>query len=228
MKAGSPRTWRLVHLAVAGSAALAILGHYQHGEGRWLAFIFKPLATSLILAVAALRPATQSSRYRLAVIAGLALSLLGDVFLMVPKEGFLAGLASFLLAHICYLVAFTSGVRFAQRGMPLVVTGIALGAVLVAVWPRLPGNLRIPILVYATFLGAMASQAVVRGLVIRKREAVLAALGALFFLVSDSFLAFSRFHGGYALANILVLGTYYVAQWLIAMSVGQRQQRCAA
>ena len=35
---------------------------------------------------------------------GLILSLAGDVFLMLPKEQFIAGLVSFLLAHVTYII----------------------------------------------------------------------------------------------------------------------------
>ncbi|NIW49240.1 MAG: lysoplasmalogenase, partial [Gammaproteobacteria bacterium] len=35
---------------------------------------------------------------------GLALSLAGDIFLMLPDEKFIAGLVSFLLAHLAYIL----------------------------------------------------------------------------------------------------------------------------
>ena len=55
-----------------------------------------------------------------AVLAGLGLSLVGDVALMIP-QGFLAGLVAFLLAHLAYLVAFTrGGVRLAARPGPFI------------------------------------------------------------------------------------------------------------
>ena len=36
--------------------------------------------------------------------AGLLLSLLGDIFLMLPREQFMAGLVAFLLGHIAYII----------------------------------------------------------------------------------------------------------------------------
>ena len=33
-------------------------------------------------------------------------SLAGDVFLMLPRDAFVAGLAAFLVAHVCYVVGF--------------------------------------------------------------------------------------------------------------------------
>ena len=37
---------------------------------------------------------------------GLLFSLAGDVFLLLPKEQFIAGLVSFLLAHVAYIIGF--------------------------------------------------------------------------------------------------------------------------
>jgi uncharacterized membrane protein YhhN len=54
---------------------------------------------------------------------------------------------------------------------------------------------------------------------VRTLGALSAALGALLFVASDSLLAFNRFVGKFAAASALVLGTYYAAQWLIALSV---------
>ena len=39
---------------------------------------------------------------------GLVFSLAGDVFLMLPKERFIAGLVSFLLAHIAYIIGLNT------------------------------------------------------------------------------------------------------------------------
>ncbi|PSD50374.1 hypothetical protein C7E25_05325, partial [Stenotrophomonas maltophilia] len=47
----------------------------------------------------------------------------------------------------------------------------------------------------------------------------LGAAGALLFVASDSLLAWDRFAGGLPLASLLVLSTYYGAQYAIARSV---------
>jgi uncharacterized membrane protein YhhN len=41
---------------------------------------------------------------------GLVFSLAGDVFLMLPKERFVGGLVSFLLAHIAYIIGFNDSI----------------------------------------------------------------------------------------------------------------------
>ena len=48
---------------------------------------------------------------------------------------------------------------------------------------------------------------------------VIAFLGAVLFVISDSVLALDRFRGEFGAARALTLSTYYAAQWLIASSV---------
>jgi uncharacterized membrane protein YhhN len=71
-----------------------------------LAFVFKPLAT-LALIVYAWPRGRSTPQVRQWVLAGLCLSWLGDVALLWPQQGFLPGRVSFLLAHLCCLMAFT-------------------------------------------------------------------------------------------------------------------------
>jgi uncharacterized membrane protein YhhN len=48
---------------------------------------------------------------------------------------------------------------------------------------------------------------------------LMACAGAVLFLVSDSVLAYDRFAGRIGGAQLLILGTYFPAQALIALSV---------
>jgi uncharacterized membrane protein YhhN len=180
--------------------------------------VLKPLTTVLILALAATAAEPVSAGYRLLVCAGLLFSLAGDVFLMLPRDRFVAGLASFLIAHLFYIAAFTP--RPARLAAPLVLIALLAygGWLLRALWPRL-GGLRAPVAVYAAVLLGMAWQASARWAVYGTVPALLAALGAGWFVVSDSLLAWERFREPHAYGQAVVLGTYYAAQWLIALSV---------
>jgi uncharacterized membrane protein YhhN len=219
----------LLSMAAGVSAALTI----APGGGRWgalpIGYVFKPLATVLILVLAATACEPPSRRYQWSVVAGLACSLAGDVLLMLTADHFLAGLLAFLLAHGWYLVAFTSDSRLAAKRGPFVV-GAALGVwVVAALWSRVPPALRGPVVAYTFFIVGMAAQATSRALVLRTRPAAAAALGAALFVVSDTLLALDRFGGGLPASGLLVLGSYFPAQWLIAMSArsGTRLERVA-
>ena len=216
------RRWGLrmaaLGLLVTVSGALAILGHYPAGS-RTLVYLFKPLTTLLIIALAARpRPLTLPG-YRTPILVGLIFSLLGDVFLIWPERLFLVGLASFAVTHVCYLLAFRSDVGWAPRWLPFLLFGAVAAALLAVLWPGLAPTLKAPVVVYAALLAAMTAQATGRAAVLGRWSAWLAAAGAMLFLCSDSLLALGRFRFPFEASRAVVLGTYFSAQWLITLSV---------
>lgn len=182
----------------------------------WLNFAFKPLTTLLIIAAA--WPRGQATPVlRRWVLAGLWLSLAGDVALMWPQQGFLPGLVSFLLAHLAYLLAFTRVRRFAARWLPFALYAGVAAVLLAWLWPGLPGALRAPVLAYVACLGSMAAQAAVLWrLAPADPAARRLALGGALFLCSDSLLAINRFAMPLPLSGLWILATYWSAQGLIA------------
>ena len=64
----------------------------------------------------------------------------------------------------------------------------------------------------------MTWQALNRWLATGEAGSALALAGALLFVASDSALALNRFKGEFKGAQAVVLGTYFAAQWLIALS----------
>ncbi len=204
--------------AAAASAALAVRGHYG-GPGRMLVYVFKPLTTVLILAIALWPGKAASDRYAAAVALGLAFSLAGDVFLMLRSDRFREGLASFLVAHLCYIAAFTAGTGLAADPVPVMAFG-TLGLVLLRLlWPGVPPRLRVPVTLYVVVILAMAIQATGRAGRLRDIPSMLAAVGATLFVASDALLAWDRFRAPFRSSRGTVLSTYFVAQWLIALSV---------
>lgn len=199
-------------------AVLAIRAHYLDDRQRWQVYAFKPLATLLILALALFLPPARPD-YQWAIAAGLALSTAGDVFLMLPRDRFVAGLASFLLAHLCYLRAFSIEVPFGA-GLLLWLPFFAAGGMVVAlVWPGLKPALRGPVVVYVIVIAAMAGQATGRWYASGSAVALAAAVGAGLFVVSDAVLAIDRFRWPFRAARAVTLATYWAAQLLIAISV---------
>lgn len=205
----------VVLAAAALCGVLAILGE-ERGP-RPLVYVCKPLTTLLIL-VAAVSATGADPRYRALITAGLAASLAGDVFLMLPRDRFVAGLASFLAAHLLYAVAFATP--------PAGLTDLALLAGLLAVaagivralWAGL-GRFRVPVLGYVAAIMGMAWLACVRWRTGMESGAALAAVGALAFVLSDALLALDRFRRRFAHSRAWVLASYYAAQALIALSV---------
>jgi len=191
----------------------------------WHGFPNTASTTLFFLASAVAANQGVPARYKWSVVAGLACSALGDALLMMRGDYFVAGLGSFLAAHACYLWAFTSDSRLAGHKLPLALWGM-WGMVLVPwLWPGVAGSLRIPVLVYAVALLAMAAQAASRAASKRDAAAILAAAGAGLFVFSDSALAFQRFRHPLEWGRLLVLGTYFAAQGGIALSVVLHRDR---
>ena len=206
----------LLPLVTLVSAALSILAAPWALALPWLAFVFKPLTTVLVIVFASGRGRGQPVQRRW-VLVGLVLSLAGDVALLWPQQGFLPGLVCFLLAHGAYLVAFTRDRPLASRPLPFVAYALVAGGILWLLWPGIPAGLRAPVLMYVVFLAAMGAQAAALWLdaPAGSRSRVLALGGALF-VTSDALLATNRFAGPLPLASLWVLSTYWLAQWCIA------------
>jgi uncharacterized membrane protein YhhN len=206
---------RWLPIATLLSAALAIAA----GIGvlpATLQFVFKPLTTLLVIAHAWRRDGGPPA-VRRAVLAGLLLSLGGDIALLWPRQGFLPGLICFLLAHLCYLFAFTRTARFASRVAPFGFYALLAGGILWQLWPGVPAGLRIPVVAYVLCLAAMAAQAaVVWRASAHDGAAARLALGGLLFVASDALLATNKFHTALPMASLWILSTYWAAQWCIA------------
>jgi uncharacterized membrane protein YhhN len=216
---------RLLPAATLLSAALAIGAGVGLLPIVWL-FVFKPLTTVLVIVHAWRRDGGPPNLQR-AVLAGLVLSLAGDVALLWPKQGFLPGLICFLLAHLCYLLAFTRAARLAARWTPFVFYAVVAGGILSQLWPGVPAALRIPVVAYVLCLAAMAAQAAVVWRTSQHNggaaRAAGLALGGLLFVVSDALLATNKFHTALPMASMWILSTYWAAQWCIASWLKPRE-----
>lgn len=209
---------KLMPALIAASAALCIaaaLGLIAPA----LAFVFKPLTTLLVIAWA--WPRGQDARtQRRWVLVGLWLSLAGDVFLLWPKQGFLPGLVSFLIAHLAYIAAFSTRLRFGARPGVFVAYAVLAAIILAGLWSGVPPGLRAPVIAYVLCLASMAAQAAAwwRSAP-ASPEARWAAVGGVLFMASDSLLAVNKFAVPLPLSALLILATYWLAQVCIANSL---------
>jgi uncharacterized membrane protein YhhN len=202
----------LVALAVLLSIAGNLLAH------PWLHFLFTPLATILILSLALSNWLSFHKTYAAWISLGLFFSLLGDIALLRPAQYFLLGLIAFLCAHIAYLSAFTRNARFPAR-FSIWLLYLAIAASLYFfLLPALPSALKLSVAAYAIVLTSMGGQAMGRYIVRGSSTARLAAIGALFFILSDGLLSIDRFRSPLPYASLLILVPYFLGQWLIALS----------
>lgn len=139
--------------------------------------------------------------------------------LMLPGL-FIPGLIAFLLAHLCYIALFRQDAPWFASKPALAATLAAACAMYALLFPTLDPILKVAVACYATVIALMAAQAIGRATVLRDRAATGVAIGATFFMLSDSLLAINKFATPLPMAQFWVLATYYVAQVLIARNAG--------
>jgi uncharacterized membrane protein YhhN len=141
-----------------------------------LEYVTKPATLLALIGVAATLVAEDEAR-RTWFLVALVLCLAGDVFLMLPRDLFIAGLATFLLGHIAYVAGFgLAGAWPAVVATPVVRALLARG----------DRSLLGPVLAYMAVITVMVACAVGSG----DRTA---AAGAVLFMASDSLIAYRRF-----------------------------------
>src|SRR5207249_662545 len=86
----------------------------------------------------------------------LVLSMLGDVFLMLPRDLFVAGLTSFLLAHLAYVVGFRvhggSAGAWAVAALGVLAVDAVVGRPVLAAVRRRHPDLMIPLIAWNRFV----------------------------------------------------------------------------
>jgi uncharacterized membrane protein YhhN len=158
------------------------------------------------------------------LFSALLLSLSGDVFLLFENNNslyFTLGLASFLLAHILFAICFTKRWN-SNKDRSFIVVVIALlsyGILLFCILQDNLGALKIPVILYILGILAMVITAYKRKGNVPSTSFNYVFIGALFFVLSDSALAIDKFLFDIPLSNIIVMGTYATAQYLITKGV---------
>ncbi|MFD2642549.1 lysoplasmalogenase [Pseudomonas japonica] len=198
-----PRSTPLLALALLGGALYL---YALHAGSPWLALAAKPIPVLMLLLWLARAPATA---YRHAVMAGLGLSIVGDLALAWPGDWFVAGLAAFLCAHLAYLWAYLGRRRHLAAGALLIAALCGASLFGLLAWHGL-GALLVPVALYALTISAMLWRALACG--------GLAGIGALSFVFSDSLIGIDRFVSPFAAAPYLIILFYWLGQWAIAAS----------
>lgn len=203
-------------LALFAAAATAAVGNWLAvwQQNRCLVHACKPLTLALLVATTcALEPAVPTP-VRWWFVAALVLSLAGDVFLMLPRNAFIAGLASFLFAHVAYTVGMNlhSAQRW-WRATPVIAIAVVVGARLVRhLRAASRSGMIAPVVAYVASIAAMAASAFASG---NERMAA----GAALFVVSDALIGEERFVRPRRWQPLATIVTYHVAQGLLVLSL---------
>jgi uncharacterized membrane protein YhhN len=174
-------------LAFGLAAVLALVDWVGVVRGdRRLRWIGKP-GVMLALIAAALMADGAPPAVRAWFVAALALSLIGDVALLLPDQWFVRGLGAFLLAHLAYIGGMVQlDLRWAWGALVVAISAALVGpAIVEAVKVHHPSLLG-PVVGYLVVISAMAVTAWCT------HEAWLIVAAMLFF-ASDAMLGWGRF-----------------------------------
>jgi uncharacterized membrane protein YhhN len=204
--------WLVVAADIVGIAMHISLLHY----------IAKPLLIPLLLGLPDASGSSGQVTGKKYIIAGLLFSWLGDVCLLFENRHqlfFILGLVCFLTTHILYIIYFLkikSPAASLLKKQPLVALPvIAYGISLVwLLYPYL-GELKMPVMVYATVICTMLICSMHVFLKVGPPANRYFLFGALLFVTSYSLLAINKFYQPFSYAGILIMLTYCAAQYFI-------------
>jgi uncharacterized membrane protein YhhN len=155
------------------------------------------------------------------LITALVFSFVGDVCLLWNQKKllFAAGLISFFITQLMYTIFMSSNIEWMLLQPSVVYGGIAayigLGGVVYGFLFRHLNEMKIPVLVYILGLISMSFLCL---LYMTQNEGVaswMPFIGSLFFILSDSMLAFHSFKAKISKGGVYIMATYLFAQILI-------------
>lgn len=195
----------LVLLAIVFAFDLAFIAT-DHSSWR---FFTKPLLLPLIIWFYFTYSKQDVFRINQWFLSGLILSFWGDVFLLFGW-GFMPGLGSFLLAHICYIVYFFKiKKKNVWSWLPFVF--LYLGSFIYYIYPYL-NEMKIPVVIYGITIATMLYFSI-------STYSLLLILGAILFVISDSVLAINMFVQHSTEKELVVMITYVLAQLMLVLGV---------
>lgn len=214
---------------------IEILGEvYVEQLGVLPIYLLKPLLMPILMIYYYQNTKSNFQTFDKFVLGALFFSWWGDNFLMplwsdisLPIN-FLAGLGSFLIAHLLYIPAFSKTVNnekailWKRPWLALPILLLVFGLISFLMNGQHPDfvEMKIPVMVYASIISLMALAAINRYKRVPQESFKWVMIGALMFVVSDSFIALSRFSNLFEnqvnLVRILIMSLYAGGQFLIA------------
>lgn len=203
-------------LTVACLVLLGVLLYFEARHPRQRRY--PKLATSAAFVAVGLAAGALDSTFGKIMLTGLILSLAGDFLLALDgRTPFVAGLATFLAAHIAYVAAFSERGLGDDLYLPLL--GVSAAGVALADWllPTVPGELRAAVIAYISAISVMVAFAVSTNTLEADWRI---PLGAVCFYLSDITVARDRFAAPAFANRIVGLPLYYGGQLLLAWAAG--------
>ena len=157
------------------------------------------------------------------IIIALIFSFLGDAVLLFDweKQNFALGIFFFAITQISYIVFAILGVKVDNIPLiPGIVTAVIfLISIIYAVMrtKKYLKGFKPIVIVYALIISSMSWLFIVFAFATQSLALILAAIGSVFFVISDTMVATKYFLGGKAGMRFLIMKTYILAQLLIVL-----------
>jgi uncharacterized membrane protein YhhN len=206
---------KIIFLAILGVVSVVYLISLFFKQGIFQA-VLKGCLVPLILALYIF----SADKILWLIVLGLVLGWTGDILLLKISNllFFRLGLASFLIGHICYIIAILGFARpFNITVLVISVIAAACLGLFIFKFIRPTAEMKIPVIAYETILLTMTIFAVQLFLAQGSFFGAFVLAGSAFFVVSDSILAFDTFRKGTKYGFFIVMLTYITAQLLIAL-----------
>jgi uncharacterized membrane protein YhhN len=210
-------------MTISATVFLVVAGVFAAGD--WVArgranakleYLCKPATLVALTATAlCLTSAPDAGARRTWFVVALVCSLAGDIFLMLPRDMFVAGLAAFFVGHLCYVAGFWS---HGPGGVVFTIWAVAVVVVVTPVARRILGELRgrrelaVPVALYIVVISVMLATALATG-------NAFAGVGALLFVSSDTMIAWNRFVRPIRAADLGIMVTYHLGQAGLVLSL---------
>jgi uncharacterized membrane protein YhhN len=205
---------------------LAMIALNQEEIARYL----KPFLLPLLVVAVCL---SEKFKTKTLLLTALTFSWIGDVILLFADKGeiyFILGLVAFLVSHVFYIVLFSKQTISKTISNKLsFVAGIALillyfFGMITTLGPKL-GSLTVPVVIYAIVISSMLFFALKGSFQWNTIPYQAVLVGALFFIASDSILAFNKFYEPIPYASFLIMITYLAAQFCIVWGILKLNQK---
>lgn len=195
-----------------------------------IARVLKPFLLPILLIAVYFSNSFSSKKI---LLTALTFSWIGDIVLLFANQGelyFIVGLVAFLISHVFYIVLFNK--QTVTKSISNKISfGAGIGLILLyffgmitTLGPKL-GPLTVPVVVYAVVISSMLYFALKGSYQWNAIPYQSVLVGALFFIASDSILAFNKFYQPIPYASFLIMITYLAAQYGIVWGILNLNQK---
>ena len=209
------QTWIICYIGILAVHLAGIVFNIQ-----LLEYIIKPMIVIWLLLYFLSQTVSVNSGLKKWIVSALLFSWTGDVLLLFQQNNsvfFLLGLSAFLIAHLFYIIFFNRvRVNESVRGNVwlLLIVVIYYSSLISLLYSHL-GGMKLPVLVYGIVISCMFMLAMHMLFIKNKTAGKWMMTGALLFVISDSLLAVNKFYQPFAIAGVVIMLSYGLAQLFI-------------